>query len=382
MGLFDFLKKKKDQDIVPSNQTAKNSKTEEVKVTVQMSVQVRSDDDVIPVDKRIKSAFPSRNNRLYPHEILVLDYADSFYTEGNDYQRFWWSSYGVKNVDTVLQSLLKRGFITIAPITATLEKKTVAVLKEVLDSYGLNSKGKKAILVQRLLEEVPADELEKKFPNRLYMRTEKGDAELHAEAYVSYIHRHSIENLDIWSLNRLIYGSASHLPYRDVIWGYLNRRSMEHFSANDFGLYRNCRFNMATFLGEEGKIKGQLEMLAEVVFYDLTGAGNNYNPEYLYIIASHFFPYEHSLATTAPGIIKRIFDCQEKLGLTDEELRDILVNRMEQLSAPIRLFDTKECVDIIFYERAEDKEALDKLYRLAEKRFHKEHPNLKKNPFH
>ena len=139
---------------------------------------------------------------------------------------------------------------------------------------------------------------------------------------------------------------------------------------------------MATFLGEEGKVKSELEMLAEVVFYDLTGAGNNYNPEYLYIIASHFFPYEHSLARTAPGIIKRIFDCQEKLQLTDKALMEVLSNRMKKLSAPIQLFEVAECVDIIFFEHSEDKEALDKVYRVAEKRFHKMHPNLKPNPFH
>lgn len=135
-------------------------------------------------------------------------------------------------------------------------------------------------------------------------------------------------------------------------------------------------------MSEEGKIKGELEMLAEVVFFDLTGAGNNYNPEYLYIIASHFFPYEHSLAKTAPGIIKRIFDCQEKLELSDKALKESLAKGMKKLSAPIQLFSVDECVDIIFYEHTGDTESLDKLYKVAEKRFHKNHPNLKKNPFH
>ena len=382
MGLFDFLKKKKVQANASTNQTTDKVKAGKAEAPVQVSIQMHSSDDVVPVEKRVKSAFPSQNGKLYPHEILVLDYADTFYTEGNTYQRFWWTRYGVKNVDAVLHGLLKRGFIEVAPITATLEKKTVADLKQVLEGYGLDSKGKKAILIQRIIDEIPSAELNKLFPTRLYMRTALGEAELKAEEYVSYIHRHSIEELDIWSLNKLVYGSPSYLPYRDVIWGYLNQRSMEHFTAHDFGLYRNCRFSMATFLGEEGKVKNELEMLAEVVFFDLTGAGNNYNPEYLYIIASHFFPYEHSLARTAPGIIKRIFDCQEKLHLTDEALREVLSNRMKKLTAPIQLFGISECVDIVFYEHSEDKETLDKMYMVAEKRFHKKHPNLKQNPFH
>lgn len=382
MGLFDFFKKKNNQDNDTTTQTTEKIKTSAGEITIKMGVQTQTDADVIPAEKRIKSAFPSRNNGLYPHEVLVLDYADSFYTKGNSYQRFWWYRYGVKNVDSVLQSLQKKGLITIAPLTSTLEKRTVADIKAVLDDRGISSKGKKAILIQRLMDEVPADELDKAFPERFYTRTEKGDKELKAEEYVSYIHRHSIEDLDIWSLNQLVYGAPSHLPYRDVIWGYLNKKSMEYFSANDFGLYRNCRFCMATFLSEEGKIKGELEMLAEVVFFDLTGAGNNYNPEYLYIIASHFFPYEHSLAKTAPGIIKRIFDCQEKLELSDKALKESLAKGMKKLSAPIQLFSVDECVDIIFYEHTGDTESLDKLYKVAEKRFHKNHPNLKKNPFH
>ena len=373
MGLFDFLKKKNSQNTVSN---AGNPKAD-----VRLNVSVAMDDGVVPAEKRIKSAIPSRNNGLYPHEILVLDYADSFYTQDNDYQQFWWHSYGVKSVDMVLLSLQERGLITIAPVTATLEKKTIPVLRELLTEYGLDTKGKKAILIQRIVDAIPENELAKHFPKRMYMRTEKGEAELKSEEYVSYIHRHSIENLDIWSLNKLVYGSKQRLPYRDVIWGFLNKKSKEHFSANDFGLYRNCRFTMSTFLKEEGNIKGELEMLAEVVFYDLSGAGNNYNPEYLYIIASHFFPYEESLATTAPGIINRIFTCQEKLSLTDEELREVMAKHMEKLSAPIQLFTIKECVDIVFFEHEGDKGALEKTYQLAEKRFRKKYPNLKKNPF-
>ena len=287
MGLFDFFRKNKGQDN-STIQSAEKTRAINSHITVNMGMQGQPA-DVIPVERRIKYAYPSKNNGLYPHEILVLDYADSFYTQDNDYQGFWWYRYGVKNVDSVLNSLLRKGLITVAPVAKTVEKRTVAALKEVLDSYGLNLKGKKAVLVQRVMEEIPADGLDRVFPKRLYMRTEKGETELKAEEYISYIHRHDIEDLDIWRLNRLVYESPSRLSYRDIIWQYLNQRSQEHFSANDFGLYRNCRYSMALFLGEEGRIKGELEMLAEVVYFDLTGAGNSFNPEFMYVIAQIFF---------------------------------------------------------------------------------------------
>ena len=236
MGLFDFFRKKKVQDNATANLTDKKVKAGNIEVTVQMGAHTPSDNDIVPAEKRIKAAFPSRNNGLYPHEILVLDYANTFYTQGNNYQRFWWTRYGVKNIDAILHSLLYRGFIAVGPITATLEKKTVADLKAVLESHKLNSKGKKAILIQRIIHEVPADELDKLFPDRLYMRTEKGEAELEAEEYVSYIHRHTIENLDIWSLNKLVYSSPSNLPYRDVIWRYLNQNIFQPITLAFIGI--------------------------------------------------------------------------------------------------------------------------------------------------
>ena len=85
------------------------------------------------------------------------------------------------------------------------------------------------------------------------------------------------------------------------------------------------------------------------------------------------------MATTASGVVKHIFNCKMKLNLNDEELREILANRMKKLSAPIQLFEVDECVNIVFYEHTEDKKALDAVYKLAEKRFEKKFPKLKKS---
>lgn len=381
MGFFDFFKKKKLQPTSPAKQPASQSHLDNTPVKVTVSFSMPSANDVIPVETKTKNAFPSRNGGLYPHEILVLDYANSYSTKNNTYQRFWWNRYGIKDVDTILKSLLQKGFICVGSVQETLGKKTVVELKKILENNALKTTGKKTELIQRIVESIPESDLEALFPIRPYVRTEKGNKELADEEYVSYIHRNSVEDLDIWSLNRLLYGSSVHIPYRDVIWGYLNKKSGEYFSANDFGLYRNCRYRMAAFLKEEGKFEGALTMLAEVVFYDLTGAGNNYKPELLYMHASFLFPYEQSLAKTYPGITKEIFACQEKVGFSEEELRGFLVEKMKELYTPLQLFSVNECVDIIFYEQSSNKEALEQLYKVAEKRFHKNHPNLKKNPY-
>ncbi len=147
--------------------------------------------------------------------------------------------------------------------------------------------------------------------------------------------------------------------------GYLNQRSMQHFQDTNFGLYRNCRFNMSQFLCEEKKYRDALTMLAEVVLFDLSGANNNYDPQFLKIHAPFLFPYEESLATTAPGIISAIVSYQKELGYSDDEIRVALMERMAKLSAPLQLFTVEECVQIVFLERDHDTEALTKMYAKA-----------------
>ena len=203
-----------------------------------------------------------------------------------------------------------------------------------------------------------------------------GKAALDEGAYVSYIHRHNIEDLDIWSLNHLVH-TQPYMSYREKIWGYLNQRSLIHLSDNNFGLYRNCRFHMALFLREEKKTKDALAMLAEVVFHDLSGATNNYNPQFTEVFARGFFPYEHSTAATAPGIITEIVDCQKELEYSNEELKSLLIERMDKLSAPLQLFTVEECVQIILLEIQQDNEGLTKMYADAKKAFKQKYPSIK-----
>lgn len=344
MSIFNIFKRQRPADskssaqsnpAVPSKHAKKNPTTPVV--TISTEIISSQADDVIPATERVKSAIPSKHG-LYPHEILMLDYADSYYTVENSFQGFWWYRYGVRNVADGLRSLVERGFLQIGDLQSAIEKENATVLKEELKKRGLKTSGKKADLVKRLLEEAPHEELNIRFSKRTYQLTDLGKQALAEESYVSYIHRHQLE---------------------------------------DFGLYRNCRYHMYLFLMEEKRIKDALGMLAEVVFYDLSGLGNGYDPQFFYICAEYFFPYKESNATTAPGIISAIMNCQKELGLTDEELRAVLLDRMSKLSAPFHLFTPEECVDIVFMENRQDEEALTKIYAKAKRRFKQKYPNIK-----
>ncbi|MDI6914486.1 MAG: SAP domain-containing protein [Desulfitobacteriaceae bacterium] len=382
MSFFDLFRKKSAESVKPiAPDKAADGTSKQTKSGISSFVRVTSEiissaaEEVIPAEKRIKSTITSKHG-LYPHEVLVLDYAGSYYTEGNSFQGFWWHRYGVRNVDNCLRSLLDRGFLQVGDLQSAIEKETAAVLKDELKSHGLKVSGKKDELVQRLLIEIPHEELNSRFTKRTYQLTELGKQALEEESYVSYIHRHTLEDMDIWSLNKIIH-EPPYMPYRDKIWGYLNKRSMEHFAAGNFGLYRNCRHHMSNFLMEEKKIKDALGMLSEVVFYDLSGLGNNYDPQYLHIFAEHFFPYKDSTVTMAPGITSAVMNCQKELNLTDEELNAAMLARMKRLSAPLHLFTPEECVDIVFMESRGETDALTTIYAKARRRFKQNFPGIK-----
>jgi len=143
-------------------------------------------------------------------------------------------------------------------------------------------------------------------------------------------------------------------------------------SNKDYGLYRNCRHEMARFLKEEKKYKNALSIMAEVAFVDLSGVDNNFDPE-MDISIQDFFPYENSLVRIAPGIVSEIFDCQKELGFSDSELKNFLLDSMEQLKLPMRIFTPEESVRIVFLERDQNTEELKRLYSNVKQRFRKKY---------
>jgi hypothetical protein len=366
-----LLDKIKQNEVKKGYIVTKDEGTNFVNIKHQIGPVIYSEDEVIPVEKYIKNAIISSNG-LYPHEILVLNYASKYYTTNNDYQGFWWYRYGVKDIDAILSSLRKRNFLEIGDIKSTLEHKTVENLKNILKKHNLKISGKKVDLIQRLLDKIPSNTLDIECPQRIYQLTDLGKEEINKEDYVLYVHNHPREGLDIWSLNKLVY-TEPRRPYRDKIWTHLNQCGDEYFSNGNFGLYRNCRYSMFQFLIEEDRIKEAVEMLAEVVFYDLCGAVNNYSPDTFDIVIEGFFPYEDSTATIAPGIIQDIIECKENLEYSDDELKKIMLERINKLSTPIKLFTPDECVDIVIMEINKDIESLKKIYLMAEHRLKRSH---------
>lgn len=384
MGLFDFIKKKNNQSSNDTIQEAKTFKTnaqeepkkkEEPKVQVRVEYTVKQDGPP-SLSSLLKTAVPSKQG-LYPHEILMLEYAPHFKTTNNNFQQFWYYQYSVTKPQSVLDSLYERGFIDVGDLKSALEKLKLPEIKEELKSLNLKVTGKKVELIDRLMENGDLNSLDKKYSERYFVITQKGEQELKENQYVSYLHRN--HHMTIWEMNQRI--AKTHLPYRDILWGYFNEQTCTHFKNFDFGLYRNTRLNMYQFLMEERKPKAAFRMLCEVLSYDLSGLGNSEKSMFEWEQAEpklfveiyesrikYFFPYEDSSLTIPPAVSAWFEEMQDILGLNEKEYRDAILEALRKVYPPRRIFTDEECVDIIMANIHNDTTTLSDVYERAEKR--------------
>ena len=389
MGLFDFLKKKKlTQSSSAKELNAPNSqgiqskesappfvKKEVLAKTPLVEISVEQDGP-LPLSTLLKTATPSKQG-LYPHEIMMLEYAPHFKTTHNNFQNFWYWQYSVTEPQAILDSLFERGFTEVGDLRSALEKLKLPEIKEELKLINQKVTGKKAELIDRLMEFGDLAALGKKYSERYYVLTPKGEQELRDNQYVSYLHRQ--RHMSVWEMNQRI--AQTHYPYRDILWGYFNEQSGVHFQNYDFGLYRNIRLNMYQFLMEENKPKTAFQMLCQVLSYDLSGLGNsertlfewerNDPKHYLMIYesrAEHFFPYESTTLIIPPAVSAWFAEMQTTLDLDDNEYRNAIVIALHEVHPPRRVFTDEECADIIIADIQNDAETLSAIYAKAEKR--------------
>lgn len=387
MGLFDFLKKK---NVVQSSSKVPQNNTVSLKQPNKEAIFSNTNQEISPATPHIeistgnneppdlsvllKTAAPSKQC-LYPHEIIMLEYAPTFKTSENTFQHFWYWQYSVTEPQTILDSLFERGFIKEGDLKSALEKLKLPEIKDELKNLGQKITGKKSELINRLVDFGDIAILNQKYSERYYALTSKGIEELNENQYVSYLHRNRY--MTVWDMNQRI--AQTHYPYRDILWGYFNEQSGVHFQNFDFGLYRNTRLNMYQFLMEENKTKTAFHMLCEVISFDLSGLGNGEkslfeceksNPHlYLSIYESmveHFFPYKETTLIIPPAVSAWFTQMQGVLGLDDNEYRESILKELQETHPPRRILTDEECADIIIADIHSDTNTLTAIYKNAE----------------
>lgn len=326
--------------------------------------------EIVPAEQRVTDLSADEQG-LYPYELLMLEYAHTYTTDTDNFQQFWWYSYGVRKPRSLITSLTKRGFLRIGGTDAAVAAQTGAALKNLLRDRGMKVSGKKADLVERALASIPHSDLDEAFPQRHYEPTDTGAAAIAANPHIGYIHRSRLGSPDIYSLTDLV-RTHPHTPWRDLIWGDLNQQRIAHATADDWGLYSSVTFNMAEFIAEEQRWNDALAMLTEVIYYDLSGMDNGFDRNRRLESIDYLFPYEKSIATIPPGITERLTRWASRASLTDDGLADLMRGRLQKLSSALRLFADDEIVQIAFCERDENTPGLSRIYAAAEQRLRAE----------
>ena len=325
MGFWKNLLGIKNDNKFLSKSTSKENKSYKIHIDVDIQKTVQ---EIIPLTTRIKNAYPS-NTGLYPHEIIALDYANHFTTTQKDFQSFWLYRYSIDNMQNILKSLLQRGYLTIGGIESTLNNKTLTQLKSVLQSNGLKITGKKSTLIQSLLMSAPEEKLWEVFPEKYYLITEKGIAELEKNKYVVVTHKLDFDGLSPWSVNKLIHENPNK-SYSEIILDYLLKNAQNHYEKKEYGLYRNTLLSIYFFLKQQKQHNESFRYLAEVMYVDLSGCGNSFSMEpcLFEISAKHFFPYRNSFNKLPPAAVGWLNDIETTMGWSDAELECHLIEQM------------------------------------------------------
>ena len=249
MGLFDFFKKKSNPVVnkAKNTNTAVSEGEKEYYQPAPYYTDVVAEGTpfertVITFEDRKKTAIPS-NGGLYPAEILLLEYCSkgSYPKPKNGYPGFWWFTYGIRNVDTALQSLENRGYIVFGSAADSLKSLTVQQLKDILVTKRQPTTGKKADLVMRIAETISESDLLAAGIQPKYVLTEIGHQELEENAYVPYMHNAPNKTTEddrfgmvfnVWSINKLL-GTGDKSNWRAVVDEQERKIKTETVSNND-----------------------------------------------------------------------------------------------------------------------------------------------------
>lgn len=341
-----------------------------------------SNERIVPLEAYLKVATPS-NQGLYPHEILMLHYANTYKVNGdNRFQSFWLYQYSVEEPQSVLDSLQSRGFLTVGDLRSALERCKVTELKAQLQTLGEKTTGKKTELIDRLLYSGNNEYLEAQFPDRYYALTDAGSKELSENEYVVYLHKTG--RMSVWEMNQRLANNAANFSYRDFLWQSFNEQAEQHYIDADMGLYRNVRLTMYQFLMEEGKVRTAFGHLCEVIAYDLSSMDNweehNPSPELLKLkvesALKYCFPYTGSQASLPPMVIKWAAEMQQKLEMSDADFRVALLEQFEKIHLLRRIFTNEECADIVMNEIGNHPRKLAAIYKQAEERLKQQYESM------
>lgn len=105
-------------------------------------------------------------------QLLLLKYLDKS-KEGDRYPSYFHFIYGI-NPEECVKQFWSENLIAYATSDVSLKKYTLAQLKAIADTYGLEKTGKKTVLIDRIINNVSVSDLEREIKQKYIVITDKG----------------------------------------------------------------------------------------------------------------------------------------------------------------------------------------------------------------
>lgn len=177
---------RKEREMMPKPETESLRKEEAVpdfeEFSLELSTERKFQEEECPTPKgAMLSYLDAEALRFWSKKRTDFD-VPAYYSE---------TSFG-RNAGPALQRLLSGGYLALGDWEQRISLQTVPELKAILADKELKVSGKKAELVNRIIENIDSDDLESLFPVNVYSITEKGEKALEPYSIIEDNNAHSL----------------------------------------------------------------------------------------------------------------------------------------------------------------------------------------------
>lgn len=206
----------------------------------------------------------------------------------NDYPSYFNYDFHINNPAKHHQKVIDEGYLAPAPLSVSLGNLKVDQLKQILIANALPEKGKKDVLIERIVENVDLSTLKLEV---VYVPTDKGWEHLRKYEYLFVVKKYGITPAEFEAKQAELKSSRTN----DVIWRILNDKFNEYNMEGYVGGARNVLNWQAELLASENKNADALYHYILVLYYDMKSYGNGAAED----------------VWLAPAIVKAIYEKKE-----------------------------------------------------------------------
>lgn len=226
--------------------------------------------------EEIEPTYKKKLDKSYfPGEIILLWWLDGKKPD-HPIPGYFKYRYGISSGKS-LNVFIKEGLVRDSSPYESLKSLKVDQLKDLLMINGLDIKGKKSELIERIIDNITEQALSALIESKTYSLSEKGLSLTKKYDYVIYGHASGTRDATITPATMI--GAKKHLPSHftnnEIAWHLLDKAALESASKREYGLLRNTTFSQAEFLKRNAQYHSSLIYWLLALTLDLSGLGNS-----------------------------------------------------------------------------------------------------------